>query len=91
MVKKCHFSIVFSPCLTTRPCLGVSEHPPNPQFQGLKIDLCSYHHPNYFSRSAPDIPSPISLNNKLLTRSPNQKDNEMDTPSDQSVTTDQNI
>ena len=53
MVKKSHFSIVFSPCLTTRPHLGVSEHPPNPQFQGLKIDLCSYSCPNYFSRSAP--------------------------------------
>ena len=37
----------------TRPCLGVSENPPNLQFQGLKIDLCSYHCLNYFSRSAP--------------------------------------
>ena len=39
----------------TRPRLGVSEHPPNPQFQGLKIDLCGYRCPNYFSRSAPDV------------------------------------
>ena len=37
----------------TRRRLGVSEHPQNPQFQGLKIDLCGYLHPNYFSRSAP--------------------------------------
>ena len=32
-------------------------------------------------------PSPISLNNKLVTRSPDQKDNERNTLSDQSVTT----
>ena len=37
-----------------RPCLGVSEHPPNPQFQGLKTDLCGYHRRNYFSRSVPE-------------------------------------
>ena len=91
MVKKIHFPLSFSSCLTcgstsglqiktyvcetyekalkefhfklflalalasgaTRPCLGVSEHPPNPQFQGLKIDLRGYRRPNYFSRSAP--------------------------------------
>ena len=38
----------------TRPHLGVSEDPLNPQFQGLKINLCGYRHPNYFSRLAPD-------------------------------------
>ena len=37
-----------------RPHLGVSEHTPNPQFQGLKIDLHGYRRPNYFSRSAVD-------------------------------------
>ena len=37
--------------------LGVSEHPPNHQFQVLKIDLCCYRRPNYFSRLAP-----VSLN-----------------------------
>ena len=37
----------------TRPHLGVSEHPPNPHFQGLKIDLCGYCCPNYFFRPAP--------------------------------------
>ena len=39
----------------TRPSLVVSEHPPNPQFQGLKIDLCGYRRSNYFSRSAPGL------------------------------------
>ena len=37
----------------TRPHLEVSEHPLNPQFQGLKIDLCGYCRANYISRSAP--------------------------------------
>ena len=34
----------------------VSEHPPNPQLQGLKIDLSGYRRPNYFSRSVPGKP-----------------------------------
>ena len=48
----------------TRPRLGVSEHPPNPQFQGLKIDSCGYRRPNYFSRSAPDN---RGFNNKITS------------------------
>ena len=40
----------------TRPHLGVPEHRPNTHFQGLKIDLCGYRCPNYFSRSVTDIP-----------------------------------
>ena len=39
----------------TRPGLGFSEHPLNSQFQGLKVDLCGYCCPNYFSRSAPVV------------------------------------
>ena len=56
-LKEFHFKLFLALALAsgaTRPRLGVSEHPPNPQFQGLKIDLCGYHCPNYFSRSAPD-------------------------------------
>ena len=55
-LKEFHFKLFLALALVseaTRPHLGVSEHPPNPQFQGLKIDLCGYCHPNYFSRSAP--------------------------------------
>ena len=32
---------------------GVFAAPPNPQFQRRKIDLCSYGHPNYFSKIVP--------------------------------------
>ena len=56
-LKEFHFKLFLALALTSgasRPRLGVSEHPPNPQFQGLKIDLCDYCCPNYFSRSAPD-------------------------------------
>ena len=56
-LKQFHFKLFLALTLAsgaTRPCLGVSELPLNPQFQGLKIDLCSYCRPNYFSRSAPD-------------------------------------
>ena len=56
-LKELHFKLFLALALAsgaTRPHLGVSEHPPNPQFQGLKIDLCGYHCPNYFSKSAPD-------------------------------------
>ena len=56
-LKEFHFKLFLALALasgTTRPLVGVSEHPPNPQFQRLKIDLCGYCHPNYFSRSAPD-------------------------------------
>ena len=35
----------------------------------------------------PSRKQPISLSNKLVTLSTNQKDSERDTPSDQSVTT----
>ena len=57
-LKEFHFKLFLALALAsgaTRPSLGVSEHPPNPQFQGLKIDLCGYHHPNYSSRSAPAL------------------------------------
>ena len=57
-LKEFHFKLFLALALAsgaTRPRLGVSEHPPNPQFQGLKIDLCGYHHPNDFSRSAPPV------------------------------------
>ena len=56
-LKDFHFKLFLALALAsgaTRPCLGVSEHPPNPQFQWLKIDLCGYRRSNYFSRSAPD-------------------------------------
>ena len=57
-LKEFHFKLLLALALApgaTRPCFGVSEHPPNPQFQALKIDLCDYHRPNYFSRSAPEM------------------------------------
>ena len=57
-LKEFHFKLFLALVLASgaaRPCLGVSEHPPNPQFQGLKIDLCGYRHPNYFSKSAHDM------------------------------------
>ena len=56
-LKEFHFKLLLALALAsgaTRPRLGVSEHPPNPQFQGLKIDLCGYRRPNYFSKSAPE-------------------------------------
>ena len=56
-LKEFYFKLFLALALAsgaTRPRLGVSEHPLNPQFQGLKMDLCSYYCPNYFSRSAPD-------------------------------------
>ena len=56
-LKEFHFKLFLAlalPSEATRPRLGVSEHPPNAQFQGLKIDLCGYRRPNYLSRSAPD-------------------------------------
>ena len=28
---------------------------PNPLYQRRKIDLCRYHHPNYFARLVPEI------------------------------------
>ena len=55
-LKEFHFKLFLALALAsgaTGPHLGVSEHPPNPQFQELKIDLCGYHCSNYFSRSAP--------------------------------------
>ena len=55
-LKEFHFKLFLALALAsgaTRPRLGVSEHPPKPQFQGLKIDLCGYCHLNYFSRAAP--------------------------------------
>ena len=55
-LKEFHFKLFLALALAsgaTRPRLGVSEHPLNPQFQGLKVDLCGYRGPNYFSRSAP--------------------------------------
>ena len=57
-VKEFHFKLFLALALAsgaTRPRLGVSEHPSDPQFQRLKIDLCGYHRPNYFSRPAPDL------------------------------------
>ena len=62
-LKEFHFKLFLVLALAsgaTRPCFGVSKHPPKPQFQGLKIGLCSYRCPNYFSRSAPDY-RPVSL------------------------------
>ena len=59
-LKEFHFKLFLALALAsgaTRPHLGVSEHPPNLQLQGLKIHLCSYCRPNYFSRSAPDLES----------------------------------
>ena len=56
-LKEFHFKMFLALTLAsgaTRPCLGVPEHPLNPQFQGLKIDLCDYRRPNYFPTSAPD-------------------------------------
>ena len=56
-LKEFHFKLFLGLALAsgaTRPRLRVSEHPRNPQFQGLKKDLCGYRRPNYFSRSAPD-------------------------------------
>ena len=47
-----------------------AEHPPNPQFQGLKIDLCSYRRPNYFFRSAPVVR--IAKTNTILKRAGNK-------------------
>ena len=55
-LKEFHFKLSLTLALAseaTRPHLGVSEHPPNLLFQGLKIALCGYCHPNYFSRSPP--------------------------------------
>ena len=55
-LKGFHFKLFLALALAsgaTKPRLGVSEHPLNPQFQGLKTDLCGYRCPNYFSRSAP--------------------------------------
>ena len=55
-LKEFYFKLFLALALAsgaTRPRLGVSEHPPNPQFQELKIDLCGYRRSNYFSRSAP--------------------------------------
>ena len=55
-LKEFHFKLFLVLVLAsgaTRPRLGVSEHPLNPQFQGLKIDVCSYRCSNCFSRSAP--------------------------------------
>ena len=55
--KEFHFKLFLALVLasgTTRRRLGVSEHPRNPQFQGLKIDLFGYRCPNYFSWSAPE-------------------------------------
>ena len=43
-LKEFHFKLFLALALAsggTRHCLGVSEHPPNPQFQGLQIDLHS--------------------------------------------------
>ena len=88
MVKKSHFSIVFSPCLTNK-----SQHARprstaailfltllwwsstqntlrTPQFQGLKIDLCSYRRPNFFFRSAPVVR--ITKTNTILKRAVNK-------------------
>ena len=56
-LKEFHFKLSLALALAsgaTRPHLGVSEHPLNPQFQGLKTDFCGYCHSNYFSRSAPE-------------------------------------
>ena len=56
-LKEFHFKLFLALALAsgaTRPHLGVSKHPPNTQFQGLKKHLYSYRRPNYFSRKAPD-------------------------------------
>ena len=56
-LKESHFKLFLALALAsgaTRARLGVSEHPPNPHFQRLKIDLCGYRCPSYFSRSAPE-------------------------------------
>ena len=70
-LKEFHFKLLLALALAsgaTRLRLGVSEHPPNPQFQGLKIDLCNYRHPNHFSRSAPGLPLlPKILGNMYIT------------------------
>ena len=53
MVEKSHFKLFLAIALAsgaTRPRLEVSEHPPNPQLQELKIDFCGYRRPNYFFR-----------------------------------------
>ena len=57
-LKESHFKLFLALALAsgaTRARLGVSEHPPNPHFQGLKIDLCGYRCRNYFSRLAPGL------------------------------------
>ena len=60
----------------TRPRLGVSECPPNPQFQGLKIDLCGYRCPNYFSRSAPgSLHTIVLFKNKIKSKTNIKKAN----------------
>ena len=57
-LKESHFKLFLALALAsgaTRPRLGVSGHLPKPQFQRLKIDLCGYRRPNYFSRSVPAV------------------------------------
>ena len=54
-LKEFHFKLFLTLALAsgaTKPRLGVSEHSPNLQFQGLKIHLFGYRRPNYFSRSS---------------------------------------
>ena len=58
-LKEFHFKLFLALALAsgaTRPHLGVSEHPLNPQFQGLKTDLCGYCRPNIF------LDQPLDLN-----------------------------
>ena len=75
-LKEFHFKLFLALALasgTTRPPLGVSEHPLNPQFQGLKIDLCGYRHPNYFSRSAPGFNNRMPEDNFKTLRNVTQR------------------
>ena len=72
-LKEFHFKLFLALALAsgaTRPRLGVSEHPPNPQFQGLKIGLCGYRRPNYFSRSVPALICQILLSTLPLSLCP---------------------
>ena len=72
-LKEFHFKLYLALTLAsgaTRPRFGVSEHPLNPQFQGLKIGLCGYRRPNYFSRSVPALICQILLSTLPLSLCP---------------------
>ena len=75
-LKEVHFKLFLALALAsgaTRPHLGVLKHPPNPQLQGLKIDLCGYLRPNYFSRSAPGFSNCMPEDNFETLRNVTQR------------------